>query len=173
MRPSGSSRLAPAAAEPAPEPEPERRPGGGRKRSTDLDPDRDAQFRYVNEQARGHMGAGQSVISVDMKKKELVGDCKNAGRQWRLAGEPALAKTHDFLDRQGPGKAVLYGIYDIAANTGRVCVGTNHDTAAFAVASIRRWWKARGRHDYPVATRVLITADAGGSNGYRTRAWKT
>ncbi|MET8965255.1 ISAzo13 family transposase [Streptomyces sp. NPDC004074] len=136
-------------------------------------PDRDAQFRYVNDQARGHMGAGQPVISVDTKKKELVGDYKNAGRQWRPAGEPALVKTHDFLDRQGPGKAIPYGIYDIAANTGWVSVGTDHDTAAFAVASIRRWWQARGRHDYPAATRLLITADAGGSNGYRTRAWKT
>jgi hypothetical protein len=136
-------------------------------------PDRDAQFRYINEQARQHMGAGQPVISVDTKKKELVGDYKNAGRQWRPEGEPVLVKTHDFLDRQGPGKAIPYGIYDIAANTGWVSVGTDHDTAAFAVASIRRWWQARGRHDYPAAARLLITADAGGSNGYRTRAWKT
>ncbi|MDQ1018931.1 hypothetical protein QFZ43_005480 [Streptomyces afghaniensis] len=118
------------------------------------------------------MGAGQPVISVDAKKKELVGDYKNAGRQWRPAGEPALVKTHDFLDRQGPGKAIPLGIYDIAANTGWVTVGTDHDTAAFAVASIRGWWQARGRHDYPAATRLLITADVGGSNGYRTRAWK-
>ncbi|MQS09790.1 ISAzo13 family transposase [Streptomyces alkaliphilus] len=136
-------------------------------------PDRDAQFRYINEQARGHMGTDQPVISVDTKKKELVGDYKNAGRQWRPGGEPALVKTHDFPDRQGPGKAIPYGIYDIAANTGWVSVGTDHDTAAFAVASIRRWWRARGRHGYPAATRLLITADAGGSNGYRTRAWKT
>ncbi|WP_398947505.1 ISAzo13 family transposase [Streptomyces sp. BK340] len=136
-------------------------------------PDRDAQFRYINEQAREHMGAGQPVISVDTKKKELVGDYKNAGHQWRPAREPALVKTHDFLDRQGPGKAIPCGIYDIAANTGWVSVGTDHDTAAFAVASIRRWWQARGRHDYPAARRLLITADAGGSNGYRTRAWKT
>lgn len=136
-------------------------------------PDRDAQFRYINEQARQHMDAGQPVISVDTKKKELVGDYKNAGHQWRPAREPVLVKTHDFLDRQGPGKAIPYGIYDIAANTGWVTVGTDHDTAAFAVASIRRWWQARGRHDYPTATRLLITADAGGSNGYRTRAWKT
>ncbi|MEU3381383.1 ISAzo13 family transposase [Streptomyces caelestis] len=136
-------------------------------------PDRDAQFRYINERAREHMGAGQPVISVDAKKKELVGDYKNAGHQWRPAREPVLVKTHDFLDRQGPGKAIPYGIYDVAANTGWVSVGTDHDTAAFAVASIRRWWQARGRHDYPAATRLLITADAGGSNGYRTRAWKT
>ncbi|WP_329319114.1 MULTISPECIES: ISAzo13 family transposase [unclassified Streptomyces] len=136
-------------------------------------PDRDAQFRYINERARQHIDGGQPVISVDTKKKELVGDYKNAGHQWRPAGEPVLVKTHDFLDRRGPGKAIPYGIYDIAANTGWVSVGTDHDTAAFAVASIRRWWQARGRHDYPAATRLLITADAGGSNGYRTRAWKT
>ncbi|WP_231406704.1 ISAzo13 family transposase [Streptomyces sp. MC1] len=136
-------------------------------------PDRDAQFRYINEQARGHMGAGQPVISVDTKKKELIGDYKNAGRQWRPTGEPVLVKTHDFPERQAPGKAIPYGIYDVAANTGWVSVGTDHDTAAFAVASIRRWWQAQGRHDYPAATRLLITADAGGSNGYRTRAWKT
>jgi transposase len=136
-------------------------------------PDRDAQFRYINERARQHMGAGQPVISVDTKKKDLFGDYKNTGRQWRPTGEPVLVKTHDFLDRQGPGKAIPYGIYDIAANTGWVSVGTDHDTAAFAVASIRRWWQVRGRHDYPAATRLLITADAGGSNGYRTRAWKT
>ncbi|MCZ4611539.1 ISAzo13 family transposase [Streptomyces sp. Lzd4kr] len=136
-------------------------------------PDRDAQFRYINEQAKEHIGAGQPVISVDAKKKELVGDYKNAGHQWRPTGEPVLVKTHDFLDRQGPGKAIPYGIYDIAANTGWVSVGTDHDTAAFAVASIRRWWQARGRRDYPAAARLLITADAGGSNGYRTRAWKT
>ncbi len=136
-------------------------------------PDRDAQFRYINERAKQHMDAGQPVISVDTKKKELVGDYKNVGDQWRPAGEPVLVKTHDFLDRQGPGKAIPYGIYDIAANTGWVSVGTDHNTAAFAVASIRRWWQGRGWHDYPVATRLLITADAGGSNGYRTRAWKT
>ncbi|WP_330460075.1 ISAzo13 family transposase [Streptomyces sp. NBC_00820] len=136
-------------------------------------PDRDAQFRYINERATEHMVGGQPVISVDAKKKELVGDYKNAGRQWRPEGEPVQVKTHDFPDRQGPGKAIPYGIYDVAANTGWVSVGTDHDTAAFAVASIQRWWQARGRHDYPQATRLLITADAGGSNGYRTRAWKT
>ncbi|MCX4469407.1 ISAzo13 family transposase [Micromonospora sp. NBC_01655] len=135
-------------------------------------PDRGAQFRYINDQAKDHMGAGDPVISVDTKKKELVGDYKNGGRQWRPQGEPVLVKTHDFLDRQGLGKAIPYGIYDIAANTGWVSVGTDHDTAAFAVASIRRWWQAVGRHEYPRAARLLITADAGGSNGYRTRAWK-
>ncbi|MFB8183692.1 ISAzo13 family transposase, partial [Streptomyces sp. NPDC055966] len=135
-------------------------------------PDRDAQFRYINDRAKDHIGAGDPVISVDSKKKELVGQYKNAGREWQPAGDPVKVKTHDFLDRQGPGKAIPYGIYDIATNTGWVSVGTDHDTAAFAVESIRRWWQARGRHDYPHATRLLITADAGGSNGYRTRAWK-
>ncbi|MGA5807410.1 ISAzo13 family transposase [Streptomyces cellulosae] len=136
-------------------------------------PDRDAQFRYINEQARDHRDAGDPVISVDTKKKELIGQYKNGGREWMPTGEPVKVKTHDFLDRQGPGKAIPYGIYDIAANTGWVNVGTDHDTAAFAVESIRRWWHSRGRHDYPHAARLLITADAGGSNGYRTRAWKS
>ncbi|MER6274306.1 ISAzo13 family transposase [Streptomyces sp900105755] len=136
-------------------------------------PDRDAQFRYINDRAKDHMGAGDPVISVDTKKKELVGQYKNGGREWMPTGQPALVKTHGFLDRQGPGKAIPYGIYDVAANTGWVSVGTDHDTAAFAVASIRRWWQARGQHDYPQAARLLITADAGGSNGYRTRAWKS
>ncbi|WP_446447195.1 ISAzo13 family transposase [Streptomyces hydrogenans] len=136
-------------------------------------PDRDAQFHYINDWAKEHMGAGDPVISVDTKKKELVGQYRNGGREWQPKGLPTQVRTHDFLDRQGPGKAIPYGIYDVAANTGWVSVGTDHDTAAFAVASIRRWWQARGNHDYPQATRLLITADAGGSNGYRTRAWKT
>ena len=112
------------------------------------------------------------MISVDSKKKELVGEFKNGGREWRPKGEPVRVGTHDFPDRE-LGKAVPYGIYDLAANTGWVNVGTDHDTAAFAVESIRRWWNAAGRSDYPQARRLLITADAGGSNGYRTRAWKT
>jgi transposase len=136
-------------------------------------PDRDAQFRYINEQARGHRDVGQPVISVDTKKKELVGEYKNGGREWQPEGEPVEVKTHDFPDRQGLGKAIPYGIYDVSANTGWVNVGTDHDTAAFAVASVRRWWQARGHADYPHATRLLITADAGGSNGHRNRAWKT
>ncbi|MFJ1958744.1 ISAzo13 family transposase [Streptomyces microflavus] len=134
-------------------------------------PDRDTQFRYLNEQARNHRDAGQPVISVDTKKKELVGDFKNSGRQWRPVGEPVPVSVHDFADPQ-LGKAVLYGIYDLTANTGWVNVGTDHDTAAFAVESIRRWWPGQGQAAYPRATRLLITADAGGSNGYRTRAWK-
>ncbi|MEU9154196.1 ISAzo13 family transposase [Streptomyces sp. NPDC048417] len=133
--------------------------------------DRDAQFRYLNEQAREHRDAGQPVISVDTKKKELVGDFKNHGRQWRPAGDPVPVRVHDFADPQ-LGKAIPYGIYDLRANTGWVNVGTDHDTAAFAVQSIRRWWHGQGQDAYPQATRLLITADAGGSNGYRTRAWK-
>ncbi|MFH9979402.1 ISAzo13 family transposase [Streptomyces sp. NPDC017179] len=133
--------------------------------------DRDAQFRYLNEQARVHRDAGQPVISVDTKKKELVGAFKNSGRQWRPAGDPAPVNVHDFADPK-LGKAIPYGVYDVTANTGWVNVGTDHDTAAFAVESIRRWWSGQGQAAYPQATRLLITADAGGSNGYRTRAWK-
>ncbi|MEU5106689.1 ISAzo13 family transposase [Streptomyces sp. NPDC021354] len=134
-------------------------------------PDRDAQFRYLNEQACEHRDAGQPVISVDTKTKELVGEFKNGGRSWRPAGEPVPVHIHDFADPK-LGKAIPYGIYDLAANTGWVNVGTDHDTAAFAVESIRRWWHGQGKAAYPQATRLLITADAGGSNGYRTRAWK-
>ncbi|MFC5835955.1 ISAzo13 family transposase, partial [Nonomuraea insulae] len=115
---------------------------------------------------------GQPVISVDTKKKELIGEFKNAGRQWRPAGEPVPVNVYDFPE-SAAGKAIPYGIYDIAANTGWVNVGTDHDTAAFAVASIRRWWHAQGSDAYPHATRLLITADAGGANGYRTRTWKS
>jgi DDE family transposase len=134
-------------------------------------PDRDAQFRYINEQVKTHQDTGDPVISVDTKKKELVGEFKNAGRDWRPKGQPVAARTHDFPG-DSLGKAVPYGVYDITGNTGWVNVGTDHDTAAFAVESIRRWWKAAGSSDYPLARRLLITADAGGSNGYRTRAWK-
>jgi transposase len=135
-------------------------------------PDRDAQFRYISEQVSDHQAGGDAVISVDAKKKELVGPFKNGGQEWRPAGEPVKVDTHDFMDKE-LGKAIPYGIYDLTRNTGWVAVGTDHDTAAFAVASIRRWWASRGQGDYPHATRLLITADAGGSNGYRTRAWKT
>ena len=134
-------------------------------------PDRDGQFTYLNEHARAHRDAGQPVISVDTKKKELLGDFKNTGREWRLTGEPVRVNTYDFPG-DSIGKAVSYGIYDITANTGWGNVGTDHDTAAFAVESIRRWWHTAGTHDYPGAGRLLITADAGGSNGYRSRAWK-
>jgi hypothetical protein len=135
-------------------------------------PDRDAQFHYLNEQARNHQDGGAAVISVDTKKKELVGPFKNNGREWEPRGEPVRVDTHDFPDRE-LGRAVPYGIYDVVANTGWVNVGTDHDTAAFAVESIRRWWNGAGRAAYPTAGRLLITADAGGSNGYRTRTWKT
>nr|WP_228869208.1 ISAzo13 family transposase [Streptomyces halstedii] len=134
-------------------------------------PDRDAQFRYLNEQARDHGDAGDPVISVDSKKKELIGDYRNGGHEWQPAGQPVRVKTHDFPGQAA--KAIPYGIYDMTANTGWVSIGTDHDTAAFAVASIRRWWQAVGQHDYPGARRLLITADGGGSNGYRTRGWKT
>ena len=135
-------------------------------------PDRDEQFRYINEQVKDHQGSRDPVISVDTKKKELVGQFANAGRQWRPKGEPAAVRTHDFPD-PALGKAIPYGIYDLAANTGWVNVGTDHDTAAFAVESVRRWWQGTGQADYPRARRLLVTADAGGSNSYRTRAWKT
>jgi hypothetical protein len=135
-------------------------------------PDRDAQFRYISEQARAHQDGGDPVISVDTKKKELIGEFRNAGRSWRPKGQPAAVRTHDFPG-DSAGKAIPYGVYDVTANAGWVSVGTDHDTAAFAVESIRRWWKAAGSGEYPAARRLLITADAGGSNGYRTRAWKT
>ena len=134
-------------------------------------PDRDGQFRYINEQARAYQAAGDPVISVDAKKKEQVGQFGNAGRTWRPRGGPVAVRSHDFPG-DAEGQAIPYGIYDLAANAGWVNVGTDHNTAQFAVESIRRWWNARGRIDYPQARRLLITADAGGSNGYRTRAWK-
>src|SRR5437773_8524013 len=133
-------------------------------------PDRDGQFRYINEQARAHRVAGDPVISVDAKKKEQAGQYASPGRTWRPAGEPVRVRDHDFP--AGAGKVIPYGIYDLAADTGWVNVGTDHGTAEFAVESIRRWWKDRGSGGYPAARRLLITADAGGSNGYRTRAWK-
>src|SRR6266436_3179740 len=134
-------------------------------------PDRDAQFRYISGQVAGHLAAGQPVISVDAKKKEKVGNFANGGREYERKGRPARVRDHDFPDGE-LGKAVPYGIYDVAANTGWVNVGTDGDTAAFAVESIRRWWQAVGALAYPDAARLLIIADAGGSNGYRTRAWK-
>ena len=134
-------------------------------------PDRDAQFAYINSVAKATVAAGQPVISVDTKKKELVGDFKNAGREWRPKGEPELVRVHDFKDKQ-LGKAIPYGVYDIAANQGWVNVGIDHDTAQFAVNSIRSWWQHLGRQRYPHATRLQITADCGGSNGNRVRLWK-
>ena len=134
-------------------------------------PDRDAQFRYINEQVKAHQDTADPVISVDTKKKELVGEFKNAGREWRPKGQPVATRTHDFPG-DSVGKAVPYGVYDLTADAGWVNVGTDHDTAAFAVESVRRWWTAAGHSEYLRARRLLITADAGGSNGYRTRAWK-
>ena len=135
-------------------------------------PDRDAQFGYLNDQVSGHQQGGDPVISVDAKKKELVGAYKNGGKEWRPAGSPEQVKVHDFIDKE-LGKANPYGVYDLAADTGWVGVGTDHDTAAFAVQTIRRWWQAAGAGAYPGASRLLITADGGGSNGSRTRLWKT
>jgi len=135
-------------------------------------PDRDGQFRYLNDQAKAHMAAGQPVISVDTKKKELVGDYANGGTEWQPEGRPERVQVHDFPDPEVP-KAVPYGVYDVVADEGWVNVGDDGDTATFAVESIRRWWHRMGRPRYPNATRLLITADAGGSNGYRVRAWKT
>jgi|HubBroStandDraft_6_1064221.scaffolds.fasta_scaffold94262_2 hypothetical protein len=134
-------------------------------------PDRDAQFRYIHDQAAGHLAAGQPVISVDSKKKEKVGNYANGGAEWEPAGTPVRVRDHDFPGEHD-GIAVPYGIYDIGANTGWVSVGTDGNTAAFAVESVRRWWLAAGQAAYPAAGRLLVTADAGGSNGYRTRAWK-
>jgi hypothetical protein len=133
--------------------------------------DRDAQFAYINRQVMDYQQRGQPVISVDTKKKELVGDFKNEGREWPPRGQPEAVRTHDFIDRE-LGKVNPYGVYDPTLNAGWVSVGTDHDTAEFAVESIRRWWLKMGCHGYPTAQRLLITADGGGSNGYRVRLWK-
>ena len=135
-------------------------------------PDRDAQFAHINQTIRAALDAGQPAISVDTKKKELVGDFKNGGREWRPKGTPELVRTHDFKDKQ-LGKAIPYGVYDLANDEGWVSVGIDHDTAQFAVASIRAWWEHLGSGRYPDATTLTITADCGGSNGNRTRLWKT
>ncbi len=135
-------------------------------------PDRDAQFGYLNDQAQAHIAGGDAVVSVDTKKKELVGEFKNAGREWHPAGHPEHVKVHDFIDKT-LGKANPYGVYDVATNTGWVSVGTDHDTASFAVNTISRWWQQIGSSLHPHASRLLICADGGGSGGYRTRLWKT
>jgi len=134
-------------------------------------PDRDAQFRYVNDQVRRFMHSRDPVISVDTKKKELVGSFENRGRRWQPAGEPTRVNVHDF-PTLGKGKAIPYGVYDQARDEAMVNVGITHETAEFAVESIRRWWRLLGRKAYPQARRLLICADAGGSNGPRLRAWK-
>ena len=133
--------------------------------------DRDAQFRYLAAQVAEHAAAGAPVVSVDAKKKELVGEFKNGGKEYQPAGSPHRVNVHDFADKN-LGKAIPYGIYDVSANTGWVTVGTDHDTSAFAVATLRRWWDTIGKARYPDADRLLICADGGGSNGYRIRAWK-
>jgi len=135
-------------------------------------PDRDAQFRHINETAGAQIAAGQPVISVDTKKKELIGDFKNGGRELRPKGDPERVRTHDFKDKQ-LGKVNPYGVYDVAEDAGWVSVGIDNDTAQFAVASILGWWQHLGKGRYPDATTLTITADCGGSNGYRTRLWKT
>jgi len=134
-------------------------------------PDRNAQFEHINARVAAEIRAGQPVISVDTKKKELVGNYANRGEQWLPKGAARLVDGHDFPDPSVP-RAYPYGIYDLGRNRGFVNVGTNHDTASFAVASIRGWWRAEGRGAYPGARRLLITADAGGSNGARLRLWK-
>ena len=133
--------------------------------------DRDAQFRYVNDAVRRFQQEKQPAISVDTKKKELIGDFKNPGRDWRPKGQPETVRVHDFLIPE-QGKAIPYGVYDLTRNQGWVSVGITHDTASFAVNAIRSWWKRMGRSSYPNANALLITADAGGSNGPRVRLWK-
>ncbi|MBE1593270.1 hypothetical protein H4W80_011528 [Nonomuraea angiospora] len=135
-------------------------------------PERDAQFRYINEQVKDHQAAGEPAISVDTKKREQLGRLPNPGREWRPKGDPIEVEDYSFFTGPEVEQAIPYGIYDISANTGWVNVGIDHDTSTFAVASIRRWWQARGRLDHPDASRLLIIADAGGSNGYRFRVWK-
>lgn len=134
-------------------------------------PDRDAQFRHINRTVRAFQHQRQPVISVDTKKKELVGNFKNAGREWRPKGSPERVKVHDFIIKEN-GKAIPYGVYDLTRNAGWVSVGIDHDTASFAVRTIRRWWRAMGQAVYPQAKSLLITADSGGSNGAKVRLWK-
>jgi len=134
-------------------------------------PDRDAQFEYINRQAIAALREDRPVVSVDTKKKELVGEFKNSGQEWQPRGQPQTVKVYDFPDKK-LGKAIPYGVYDVANNEGWVSVGTNHDTAEFAAASIGRWWREMGRRRFPGATRLMVTADGGGSNSSRSRLWK-
>ena len=134
-------------------------------------PDRDAQFHSINDRVKAAIAAREPAISVDTKKKELVGDFKNAGREYRPKGQPEPVRVHDFVIPE-LGRAAPYGVYDIANNAGWVSLGVDHDTASFAVNAIRRWWQAMGHERYPHATRLLVTADCGGSNGVRLRLWK-
>lgn len=134
-------------------------------------PDRNAQFEYISQQVQAFQKQGQPVVSVDTKKKELVGEFKNSGQEWRPAGQPDQVKVHDFPDPQ-MGKAIPYGVYDLASNEGWVSVGIDHDTARFATASVGRWWREMGARRFPKATKLMITADGGGSNSSRNRLWK-
>jgi hypothetical protein len=134
-------------------------------------PDRDAQFKYINEKTREQQRREQPVISVDTKKKELVGDFANKGREWRPQGDPEIVRVHDFLDKE-LGKVAPYGVYDLTLNDGWVSVGIDHDTASFAVTTIQQWWEKMGCQAYPAASRLMITADSGGSNSARSRLWK-
>ena len=134
-------------------------------------PDRDAQFAHINAKAEDCLERGVPVLSVDTKKKELIGNFKNAGREWQPAGEPELVDVHDFPN-DAVGKAIPYGVYDVGANDGFVSVGTDHDTLVFAVTTIEAWWKQVGAKRYPTTRDIFITADAGGSNGYRSHVWK-
>jgi len=145
--------------------------GNRKTREGSANPDRDAQFAHINAAAAAALAAGEPVISVDTKKKELVGDFKNGGREWQPRGQPEEVRVHDFVIPE-LGRVSPYGVYDLAANAGWVSVGIDHDTATFAVASIRRWWQEAGHARYPQAGRLLITADGGGSNGSRVRLWK-
>jgi hypothetical protein len=145
--------------------------GNRKTREGTRHPDRNAQFAHLNAEVMRVQRAGQPAISVDTKKKELVGDFKNAGREWRPKGEPEEVQVHDFPD-PAVKKALPYGVYDLSRNEGWVSVGVDHDTARFAAASILRWWRKMGRRRYPKATELLITADCGGSNSPRTRLWK-
>lgn len=145
--------------------------GARKSKEGAIHPDRDAQFKYINAQVAVFQQRGQPVVSVDTKKKELVGDFKNGGREWRPEGEPELVRTYDFVDKK-LGKVNPYGVYDQTTNVGWVSVGIDHDTAEFAVETLRRWWNKMGSHTYPNARELLVTADGGGSNGSRVRLWK-
>jgi len=134
-------------------------------------PDRDAQFKYLNQLVRDQQARGEPVVSVDTKKKELVGDFKNAGREWRPQGEPEPVRVHDFIIPD-QGKAIPYGVYDLTRNEGWVSIGIEHDTGSFAVHTVERWWEVMGHPVYPETTSLLVTADCGGSNGSRLRLWK-
>ena len=145
--------------------------GNRKTREGGSHPDRDAQFKFINQRVKAFQRRGQPVISVDTKKKELVGHFKNGGREWRPQGQPEEVRVHDFQD-PAMGKAIPYGVYDLTHNEGWVSVGIDHDTAEFAVEAIRRWWKKMGTKRFPGASQLLIVADGGGSNGSRCRLWK-